>query len=101
MRIVEFAIGVWVTEQVIGTAPNLDPSVVLALAAAYTSRVRLGCAVYVSTQASPLHLAKTVASLDQVSGGRLEVALGTGGGFRAFGAFGMEREGSSAGSRKS
>jgi alkanesulfonate monooxygenase SsuD/methylene tetrahydromethanopterin reductase-like flavin-dependent oxidoreductase (luciferase family) len=62
--------------------------------------VRLGCAVYVSTQASPLHLAKTVASLDQVSGGRLEVALGTGG-FRAFGAFGMEREGSSAGSRKS
>jgi alkanesulfonate monooxygenase SsuD/methylene tetrahydromethanopterin reductase-like flavin-dependent oxidoreductase (luciferase family) len=37
--------GVWVTEQIIGTAPNLDPSVVLALAAAYTSRLRLGCAV--------------------------------------------------------
>jgi alkanesulfonate monooxygenase SsuD/methylene tetrahydromethanopterin reductase-like flavin-dependent oxidoreductase (luciferase family) len=85
--------GVWVTEQVIGTAPELDPSVLLALAAAYTSRVRLGCAVYVSTLNSPLHLAKTIATLDQVSGGRVEVGLGTGGGFRTFEAFGMEREG--------
>ena len=84
--------GVWVTEQVVGSAPNLDPSVMLALAAAYTSRVRLGCAVYVSTLASPLHLAKTIATLDQVSGGRLDVGLGAGGGFRAFGAFGMDRE---------
>ena len=85
-------VGVWVTEQVVGSAPNLDPSVMLALAAAYTSRVRLGCAVYVSTLASPLHLAKTVATHDQVSGGRLDVGLGAGGGFRAFGAFGMDRE---------
>lgn len=37
--------GGWVTEQVIGSAPNLDPNVVLALAAAYTDRIRLGCAV--------------------------------------------------------
>ncbi len=85
--------GAWVMEQIVGTAPNLDPSVMLALAAAYTDRLRLGCAVYVSTLASPLHLAKTIASLDQVSRGRLEVGLGTGGGFRAFGAFGMDREG--------
>ena len=85
--------GVWVTEQVIGDAPELDPSVMLALTAAYTSRVRLGCAVYVSTHTSPLHLAKTIATLDQVSGGRLEVGFGTGGGFRAFGAFGIERDG--------
>ena len=85
--------GGWVTEQVIGSAPNLDPSVMLALAAAYTDRIRLGCAVYVSTLASPLHLAKTIATLDQVTGGRLEVGLGTGGGFRPFGAFGIERSG--------
>jgi alkanesulfonate monooxygenase SsuD/methylene tetrahydromethanopterin reductase-like flavin-dependent oxidoreductase (luciferase family) len=84
--------GVWATEQVVGTAPNLDPSVMLALAAGYTDRVRLGCAVYVSTLASPLHLAKTVATLDQLSGGRLDVGLGTGGGFRSFGAFGIERD---------
>lgn len=46
-----------------------------------------------STLASPLHLAKTIATLDQVSRGRLEVGLGTGGGFRPFGAFGIERDG--------
>jgi alkanesulfonate monooxygenase SsuD/methylene tetrahydromethanopterin reductase-like flavin-dependent oxidoreductase (luciferase family) len=85
--------GVWATEAVLGTAPNLDPSVMLAFAAGCTTRVRLGCAVWVSTLASPLHLAKTIASLDQLSGGRLEVGLGSGGGFRAFGAFGIEREG--------
>ena len=85
-------IGVWVTEQVVGSAPNLDPNVMLALGAAYTDRMRLGCAVYVSTLGSPLHLAKTIATLDQVSGGRLDVGLGAGGGFRAFGAFGMDRE---------
>ena len=84
--------GAWVTEQVVGSAPNLDSNVLLALCAAYTDRIRLGCAVYVSTLASPLHLAKAIATLDQVSGGRLEVGLGSGGGFRAFRAFGMERE---------
>jgi probable F420-dependent oxidoreductase len=86
-------VGAWVTEQVVGTAPELDPSVLLALAAAYTQRIRLGCAVYVSTLTSPLHLAKTIATLDQVSAGRLDVGIGTGGGFREFSAFGIEREG--------
>ena len=85
--------GAWVGEQVVGTAPELDSSVMLALAAACTDRIRLGCAVYVSTLASPLHLAKTIATLDQVSAGRLDVGLGTGGGFREFSAFGIEREG--------
>lgn len=84
---------IWATEQVIGSAPEVDPTVMLALAAAYTTRVRLGCAVYVSTHTSPLHLAKTIATLDQVSGGRLEVGFGTGGGLRSFGAFGIERDG--------
>jgi alkanesulfonate monooxygenase SsuD/methylene tetrahydromethanopterin reductase-like flavin-dependent oxidoreductase (luciferase family) len=85
--------GAWTAEQVIGTAPNLDPSAVLAYAAACTEQIRLGCAVYVSTVASPLHLAKIIASLDQLSRGRLEVGLGTGGRFRPFAAFGIDGEG--------
>jgi alkanesulfonate monooxygenase SsuD/methylene tetrahydromethanopterin reductase-like flavin-dependent oxidoreductase (luciferase family) len=85
--------GAWVAEQVVGTAPVLDPSVMLAYSAAYTERIRLGCAVYVSSLTSPLHLAKTIATLDQVSAGRLDVGLGTGGGFRAFSAFGIDRDG--------
>ena len=62
----------------------------LAFAAACTSRMRLGCAVLVSTLHSPVHLAKSLASLDQLSGGRLEVGLGTGGGGRMFSAFGVD-----------
>ena len=63
------------------TPPTLGPLEVLAYAAACTSRMRLGCAVLVSTLYSPVHLAKSLASLDQLSGGRLEVGLGTGGGY--------------------
>jgi hypothetical protein len=92
--------GAWTTEQVIGTAPNLDSSAVLGYAAACTEQIRLGCAVYVSTVASPLHLAKIIASLDQLSRGRLEVGLGTGGRFRPFAAFGSTAKALSRGSQR-
>ena len=52
--------------------------------------LRLGCAVLVSTLHSPLHLAASIATVDQLSGGRLEVGLGTGGGYRQFAAFGVD-----------
>ncbi len=80
----------WTQEQVLGDNPDLGPLEVLAYAAACTRRMRLGCAVLVSTLYSPVHLAKSLASLDQLSGGRLEVGLGTGGGFRMFSAFGVD-----------
>ena len=58
-------------------------------AAACTQRMRLGCVVFVSTLHSPVHLAKSLATLDQLSGGRIDVGLGTGGKHRPFAAFGM------------
>jgi alkanesulfonate monooxygenase SsuD/methylene tetrahydromethanopterin reductase-like flavin-dependent oxidoreductase (luciferase family) len=85
-----FASG-WVGEQVLGDAPDLGPVEALTFAAACTERMRLGCATFVSSLVSPLHLAKSLASLDQLSGGRLEVGLSTGGGFRQFAAFGVDR----------
>jgi probable F420-dependent oxidoreductase len=51
--------------------------------------MRLGCVVFVSTLHQPVHLAKSLASLDQLSGGRLDVGVGTGGKHRPFAAFGM------------
>jgi alkanesulfonate monooxygenase SsuD/methylene tetrahydromethanopterin reductase-like flavin-dependent oxidoreductase (luciferase family) len=85
--------GAWVAEQVLGTLPLLAPLEVLAYAAAVTERVRLGCAALISPHQSPLHLAKAIASLDHLSGGRIEVALATGGPARDLGAFGITADG--------
>jgi probable F420-dependent oxidoreductase len=61
-------------------------------AAACTQRMRLGCVVFVSTLHSPAHLAKSVATLDQLSRGRIDVGVGTGGPARPFAAFGVDSD---------
>lgn len=80
----------WTQESVFGTARNLAPIETMAYAAAVTERLRLGCAVFVTPLHSPVHLAKSLSSLDQLSGGRLEVGIGTGGRGRMFSAFGVD-----------
>ncbi|GAB6903122.1 TIGR03619 family F420-dependent LLM class oxidoreductase [Kineosporia succinea] len=55
-----------------------EPLTALATAAAVTSRVRLGTNVLIAPLHLPVQLAKTLASLDAVSGGRLIAGLGTG-----------------------
>jgi len=79
----------WTQESTLGVSPQLGPIEAMTYAAACTERLRLGCVVFVSTLHSPVHLAKSIATLDQLSGGRLEVGVGTGGKHRPFGAFGM------------
>jgi probable F420-dependent oxidoreductase len=81
----------WTQEQVLGTMPVLGPLETMAYAAACTTTLRLGCAVLITTLHSPVHLAKTVSTLDQLSRGRIEIGVGTGG-RRMFSAFGVEPE---------
>lgn len=57
---------------------TLDPLVVLAAAAAVTSRLRLGTGILLPAQREPLVTAKAVATLDHVSGGRLDLGVGFG-----------------------
>jgi alkanesulfonate monooxygenase SsuD/methylene tetrahydromethanopterin reductase-like flavin-dependent oxidoreductase (luciferase family) len=57
----------------------LDPFVALSAAAATTDRLRLGFGVCLVVQRDPITLAKQVASLDHLSGGR--VLFGVGGGW--------------------
>jgi len=83
--------GAWTLEQTLGTTPVLGPLETLAYAAACTSRLRLGCAVFVTPLHSPVQLAKSLATLDQLSRGRLDVGVATGANpGRPFGAFGVD-----------
>ncbi len=82
----------WAQENVLSSSPQLGPLEAMTYAAACTERMRLGCVVFVSTLHLPVHLAKSIASLDQLSGGRIDVGVGTGGKHRPFAAFGMSRE---------
>jgi probable F420-dependent oxidoreductase len=57
---------------------TLDPWVSLAMAAAVTSTIRLGTAVALPVESDPITLAKTVATLDHLSGGRVTLGAGFG-----------------------
>jgi probable F420-dependent oxidoreductase len=82
----------WAMEQVLGSWRQLGPTEAMTYAAACTQRLRLGCAVYVSTLHNPVHLAKSLSTLDQLSRGRIEIGVGTGGKGRPFTAFGVDPE---------
>jgi probable F420-dependent oxidoreductase len=80
----------WTQEQLLGSWNQLAPIEAMTYAAACTQRLRLGCAVFVSTLYSPVHLAKSLSTLDQLSRGRIEIGVGTGGKGRPFAAFGVD-----------
>ena len=82
----------WVVEQVLGATPSLEPVELLSWAAALTSRIRLGTAVLLTPLRSPVHLAKSLATLDQLSGGRLDVGIGLGGNPKIYPAFGISAD---------
>lgn len=79
----------WTREGVLSPAATLSPLEVMAFAAATTRRIRLGCSVLVSTLRSPVHLAASIATLDHLSSGRVELGLGVGSRQRPFAAFGL------------
>jgi probable F420-dependent oxidoreductase len=71
----------------------MDPIVSLAFVAAVTSRIRLGTSVLIMPYYTPVMLAKQLATLDVVSGGRLDVGLGLGWSKDEFDAVGVPYEG--------
>ncbi len=82
----------WVVEQILGGIPSLEPMELLTYAAALTERLRLGSAVLLTALRSPVHVAKSLATLDHLSGGRLTVGVGLGGNTPLYPAFGVPTE---------
>jgi probable F420-dependent oxidoreductase len=82
----------WVVEQILGSIPSLEPVELLAYAAAVTQQIRLGSAVLLTALRSPVHLAKSLATLDHLSGGRLTVGVGLGANPRIYPAYGLSAE---------
>ncbi len=58
--------------------PIPDPLIWLAFAAAAAPTLRLGTCILIVPQRNPLVLAKELATLDRISGGRVELGLGVG-----------------------
>jgi len=57
---------------------TLDPWISLATAAAVTERIRLATAVALPVESDPITLAKQIATLDHLSGGRVTIGAGFG-----------------------
>lgn len=70
----------------------LDPIVTLAYVAGATRRIRLGTSVLIMPFYTPVVLAKQLATLDVVSGGRLDVGLGIGWSMDEYAAVGVPYE---------
>jgi alkanesulfonate monooxygenase SsuD/methylene tetrahydromethanopterin reductase-like flavin-dependent oxidoreductase (luciferase family) len=83
--------GAWLVEHhfMPGYSHSSKPELVLAAAAERTRRLRLGLAVVPLPYHHPVHVAERVATLDLLSGGRLEVGIGRGFSPAEYEAFGV------------
>ncbi|HEY8121184.1 MAG TPA: LLM class flavin-dependent oxidoreductase [Myxococcota bacterium] len=71
----------WVGDHVAFTVPIYDPLIQLAMLGAFSKKLRLGTSVYLLPLRHPVPVAKQVATLDRMLGGRLEFGVGVGGEF--------------------
>jgi probable F420-dependent oxidoreductase len=82
----------WLTDNTLGGRMLIEPVTLLAFAAACTQRIRLGVSVIILNQRNPVVLAKALASLDQLSGGRVTAGVGLGRVTAAYSAFGISED---------
>jgi probable F420-dependent oxidoreductase len=81
----------WVSERIAGHSP--DPVVAMAYAAGRTTNLKFGMSVMVLSGRNPVLVAKSMASLDRLSGGRLLPAFGLGApNLAEWQAFGLDRK---------
>ncbi|GAA3474116.1 LLM class flavin-dependent oxidoreductase [Nonomuraea roseola] len=81
--------GVWHGDHLAVGGPTLDAPIALAIAAAATTRIRIGTSVFVPAIRPVVWAAKQIATLQYVSGGRLVLGVGSGGGPAQWAAAGV------------
>ncbi len=81
----------WVIDRIV--YDNLEPLTLLAVAAAVTKKIQLGTSVLLAGVRHPVLLAKTVSTLDFLSGGRVTLGIGFGSRENDFTALGIPFEG--------
>ncbi|WP_203992920.1 LLM class flavin-dependent oxidoreductase [Sphaerisporangium rufum] len=81
--------GVWHGDHLAAGAGTLDCAVALAVAAAATGRIRIGAGVFVPAIRPLAWAAKQIGTLQYVSGGRLVLGVGSGGGAAQWAAAGV------------
>jgi probable F420-dependent oxidoreductase len=82
----------WVQEQIISDSAILEPVTLLTYVAALTSKPRLGSSVLLTVIRNPVQLAKSLATLDLLSHGRLTAGVGIGGAHVPEHVFGVSGE---------
>ena len=70
----------WLQERIIGDFAMLEPVSLLNYVAAITTKAKLGVSVVLLPLRNPIQLAKSLATLDCMSGGRTVLGVGLGGG---------------------
>lgn len=83
---------VWVQDQLFSRLPTLSGLALLTYAAAFSHKIKLGTSVMLTALRSPVHFAKEVASVDQLSNGRLILGIGIGTSTEIYPAFGITPE---------
>lgn len=71
-----------------GNSPTFEATSLMTAIAADTTRVRIGCLVFCMFYRNPAMLAKTLMTVEHLSGGRLEIGLGAGWHAMEFTAYG-------------
>ena len=79
----------WTQDQMIGVMPMLEPFTLMTFASTVTTTMKLGVSVLVMPYRAPIHVAKFSASVDRISGGRLILGVGIGGGEKSYPVFGI------------
>lgn len=82
----------WLSDHIVTRNPTLDIACLFAMIAGHTRHLKMGPSVLTLPARNPVHVAKTYATLDYLSGGRMIMAVGSGSDLRDLAASGVPSE---------